>query len=392
MKDRLLYGNTYGAVEHSFDSNGREEFHFLQLRKIKNELTVEDSKSFLSIEDVINYLKKIRQVHLVLVINNNQVLSKSIPIVETKKDLVFKSAYPTLVRNDFHAQVAYSKSTSFISIARNQYLNQVVQEYSSKEIDILDVFLGNLSLLNIGELIEDANIYTSNAKILIENTYIEEIDGRKFHKEVYNINGLKIQNSYLLSLAAIVGFYIKGNIHFSNEYFKRFKEKRKFNIGYKLALGIIFSLVLINFLYFNNYNKKVNDLQQELELKKDVKVKLKKISVTLGKKRKLLSELENSSLISVSKYTDQIVQNIPESVVLKEINYQPIKGTLRKGKEVVFKEGEIEVKGVLNNYDEFTSWIDSIEQKKWISQLLKLATEKEKRKKGSSFHILIQLK
>ena len=392
MKDRLFFGNTFCAVEHSFDSVGNEEFHCLQLSKQKNELVLKNSESFNSLENLFSYLKEIKQEHLVLVVNNNQVLSKSIPFVEPNKELVFKNAYPTLVKSNFYAQVSYSNTNSFISIVRNDYVEKLVKEYQSNAIDVVDVLIGSLSVSAISDVIEETEVYTSNAKVTLLDKQIHVIENKSFDVSTYSINGLKIQSSYVLSLGAIVSFYLQKGVFFSENNVTQFKEKKTFNLGYKLVLGVVFLMVLVNFLFFSSYNKEVTKLQEQLEIKTGAKLRLKEISVSLEKKRKLLSELQNSSLFSVSKYADQIVEEIPNSVVLSEINYQPIEGTIRKEKEVKFKVKEIEIKGVLNNYNEFTSWIDKIEQKKWVNQLLELSTEKDKRKKNSSFHVLIRVK
>lgn len=392
MKDRLFFGNTYCAVEHSFDTDGKEEFHFLQLRKKKSELIIVEAKSFNSFEILLEYLNDKNHDNLVLVINNNQLLLKFIPVVESNKEIVFKSAYPTLTRSDFHSQIEYSKSKSVISIVRKDYLNKVIKEYTQSKIDVLDVFLGNLSITSFVEFLDNNEFYSSNSRISISDSTINEIILKQFRDDFYTINGLKIQNKYLLSFGAIVGFYLKNSIQYSDEYFQNFKEKKKFTIGYKLGLGVVFMLVLTNFLFFNNYNNKVNNLRQELELKEGVRNKFSELSKRLVKKRKLLSELTNSSLNSVSKFTDQIVLNIPQSIVLKEVNYQPLRGTIKKNKEVQFLVNEIEVKGILNSYDDFSRWIDDLEGKDWVLQLLDLVTEKEKRKVGSSFHVLIRIK
>ncbi len=392
MKDRLFFGNTFCAVEHSFDSEGKDQFHCLQLSKKKNELVLSNSDSFDKISELFSYVKSIKQEHVVLVVNNNQVLSKSISVIEPNSDLVFKNAYPTLSIKDFQLQVAYSENDSWISIVRESYIKELIAGYAQNDIIILDVLLGNMSITSITEMIDYNELFTSNSRIVLGNNKLESIENKRFNSYSYNVNGIKIHNSYILPLAGIVEFYLKKNVHFKEEYLSNFKDKKVFNLGYKIALGAIFTMVLINFLFFSNYNKKVSALQEELEIKKGAKNKLKEISVSLDKKRKLLSELQNSSLFSVSKYTDQIVSEIPKSVILNEINYQPIKGNLREGKETQFQIKEIEVKGVLNEYAEFTSWIDAIERKKWVNQLLELSTEKDKRKRNSNFHIVIRLK
>lgn len=392
MKDRLFFSNLFCAVEYTFDSDGIEQFHTLQLTKKKNELILTNSKTFTDVNSVFSHLKSIKQEHIVLVVNNNQVLSKSINIVEPNSNKVFKNAYPTLSYNDFYIQVAYSEHDSWISIVRNSYITQLVGEYAKHDISVLEVHLGNVSISSIVEMIDYKEVFTSNAMVTIDEGKLQAIKYKQFDSYNYAVNGIKFHSKYILSLASIVDFYIKKNQHFNPNYLSDYKDKKVFNLGYKLALGLIFTMVLVNFLFFNNYNKNVNSLEQELEIKRGAKTKLKAISINLNKKRKLLSELQNSRLLSVSKYSDQIVAEIPKSVLLTEINYQPIVGRIRKGKATNFNIKEIEVKGVLHNYVEFTRWIDNIERKPWVNQLVKLSTEKDKRKKSSNFDLIIRIK
>lgn len=392
MKDHLFFGNAFCAVEHSFDSEGNEVFYCLQLIKKKKELVVTNADSFFKLEDVFLHLKKINQSHLVLILNNKQVLSKEVNTIKDNATLMFKSAFPTLSLQNFYSQIEESPDTSFISIVRKNQVEELVDEYKDKSLVILDVFLGNLSSSSILSMIQSEKVFTSNSELIIDKDKIQTIETRKFNTSSYVINGLKINNAHLLSLGAIVNFYLYKNTNYKKDVVANFKDGKIFNLSYKVILGVIFLLVLINFLFFNSYNKEVNKLTSELEVKKGAKLTLKMLNENLDKKKKLLSELQNSFSYSVAKYSDQIVADIPKSIILKEINYQPLKGTLTEGKEAKFKIKVIEVKGSLHSYTEFTDWIDAIEKKKWVKKLLELTTGKDKRKNSSNFHILILIK
>ncbi|WP_075343319.1 hypothetical protein [Tenacibaculum agarivorans] len=391
LKDHLFFGNTYCAVEYSFDSEGNEVLYCLQLTKSKGELLLANSDKFFTTESLFEHLKKIDQKHLVVLLNNKQVLSKSVTTLDDNETRIFKSAFPTLSLQDFYLQIEESPNTSFISIVRQDYVQQILEEFNSNDLKVLDIALGNLSISSIIPMISSNDVFTSNAKLTLEQNAIQSIS-KHFQVNDYDINGLHITSEYLLSLGAIVNFYLYNTTQYKKELVSSFKDQKLFNLGYKVALGVIFILVLINFLFFNNYNTKVNQLSQELEIKKDAKLTLKKLNDNVTKKKKLVAELQNSSSFSVAKYTDQIVTSIPKSIVLTEINYQPLVGVLKEGKEAKFKGKEIEVKGVLNDYVEFTNWIDEIEKKEWVEKLLELSTEKEKRKKNTNFHLLILIK
>ncbi|WP_299627674.1 hypothetical protein [uncultured Tenacibaculum sp.] len=392
MKDRLFFGKTFCAVEFSFDAEGNEVYYSLQLLKKQKELEIKKSEQFTDLVALCKELKKDNQDHIVLVVNNKQVLSKNLDKLNDEKKVLFKRAYPSLSLNDFYVQITELLNHISISVIRESYIIELTKSFSNHQIEVLDIYLGNASFSSLANIVQESQVYTSNAKLKITEEKVESIESKSFESENYLINGLQINSKYILSLNAIVNFYLIKNVAYENSKLNDFKNRKIFNLGYKTVLGIIFMLVLANFMFFNNYNTKVNNLSQQLEVKKGVKLKLKKLKANVKKKQKLLAELQNSSSFSVSKYADQVVAEMPSSIILSDIIYQPLSRPLKKDKETNFKTKEIEIKGLLSDYVEFTEWIDGIEKKSWVKELSQLTTEKEKKKKNSNFHILIRVK
>lgn len=389
MKDRLFFGNTLSAVEYSFDQEGNEVFLYLQLERKKLELEVKESKKFVEKNELFDFINKTSQEHVVLVINNKHVLSKSIDIKNDNDAVVFKRAFSSLNINDFYQESLPLNEGTFLSVVRENYVKSLIKEFTSKKITVLDVLLGTTSIASLLSIISYENIFTSNTELLIDSGKMVSINSKRFVDCDYEINGLRISNQHVLSLSAIVNCYLNKTVNYKSDQYKEYIEKKKFNLGYKLVLGILFLLVLMNFIYFNSYSSEVNKFTEQLELKKNDKRKLLNLKEKVKKKRKLLSELQSSTSFSIAKYPDQIVYGIPKSVVLKVLLYQSLNKVLKKDKETNFNLKEIEVKGTFNNYIEFTSWIDNLERKAWVKELLELTTEKDKRKNNSNFHILI---
>ncbi|WP_442267058.1 hypothetical protein ACSIGC_04995 [Tenacibaculum sp. ZS6-P6] len=389
MKDRLFFGNTLSAVEYSFDQEGNEVFLYLQLERKKLELEVKESKKFVEKNELFDFINKTSQEHVVLVINNKHVLSKSIDIKNDNDAVVFKRAFSSLNINDFYQESLPLNEGTFLSVVRENYVKSLIKEFTSKKITVLDVLLGTTSISSLLSIISYENIFTSNTELLIDSGKMVSINSKRFVDCDYEINGLRISNQHVLSLSAIVNCYLNKTVNYKSDQYKEYIEKKKFNLGYKLVLGILFLLVLMNFIYFNSYSSEVNKFTEQLELKKNDKRKLLNLKEKVKKKRKLLSELQSSTSFSIAKYPDQIVYGIPKSVVLKVLSYQSLNKVLKKDKETNFNLKEIEVKGTFNNYIEFTSWIDNLERKAWVKELLELTTEKDKRKNNSNFHILI---
>ncbi len=390
LKDSLIYGKIYCAIEHSFNEEGNDIFFCLLISKNKNELIITKEETFHSIEKVISFLKNENQKHIVLIINNNQVLSKKITLVDTQ-EIAFKSSFSTLSREDFYTQIYNSNEETFISITRKSFLDTLIEKYSTDGISVLDFSIDSLSLNSISDIIVQKEIFTSNSKISLFDHQIKNITSKQYTSQFYDVNGLKIENKYILGLSTIVNFHLLKS-SFQTNIYSEFKDKKIFQLIYKTALITLFVVLLINFLTFNSYYNKTNTLNQRLLINKDTKQKFSELKNDLDKKKRLLNELQNSTSVSVSKYIDQIALNIPKSLTLGLINYQPLTSTLKKDKEVTFSDKIIEIKGTLKNNMEFSNWVDEMEVKDWIENISINSIEKNLKKKNSNFHLLITLK
>ncbi|CAL2079828.1 PilN domain-containing protein [Tenacibaculum sp. 190524A02b] len=392
LKERLLYGNTYCSVEHTITENGKEVFYVLLLTKKNKELVIKETADFYNQEEVINFLKENKQQHIVLVINNQQVLTKTVESVE-ESFKVLQRAYSNLNLKDFYSQIKTASNKSFVTLARKSYVDEVINSYQIKGITPLDFSLGNLSLFSLtGVFSNKESIYTSNAKVYLENNQLISIATKQFSEENYLVNGLTLKNNKLLTLGAIVDLYLSKQVYQGKERIDEFVSKTIFTKGFKVALIAFFVALLFNFIAFNSYYSKVQKLSDQLDLYRDNKEKLTSIQETVLEKKKFLQEIQNYSSTSYAKYIDQISNFVPASILLTEFNFQPFKATIKEGKEISNQLHQINIKGVLKKENEFSNWIDAIEKIDWVKEVSKLAIDNDKKNRFSKFNITITIK
>ncbi|CAL2107992.1 conserved hypothetical protein [Tenacibaculum sp. 190524A02b] len=392
LKERLLYGNTYCSVEHTITENGKEVFYVLLLTKKNKELVIKETADFYNQEEVINFLKENKQQHIVLVINNQQVLTKTVESVE-ESFKVLQRAYSNLNLKDFYSQIKTASNKSFVTLARKSYVDEVINSYQIKGITPLDFSLGNLSLFSLtGVFSNKESIYTSNAKVYLENNQLISIATKQFSEENYLVNGLTLKNNKLLTLGAIVDLYLSKQVYQGKERIDEFVSKTIFTKGFKAALIAFFVALLFNFIAFNSYYSKVQKLSDQLDLYRDNKEKLTSIQETVLEKKKFLQEIQNYSSTSYAKYIDQISNFVPTSILLTEFNFQPFTATIKEGKEISNQLHQINIKGVLKKENEFSNWIDAIEKIDWVKEVSKLAIDNDKKNRFSKFNITITIK
>jgi len=330
LKDSLLYRNTYCAIEFGIDALGKEQFTALTLRKKKGELYIKNKTTTKSVEDLINFLKQEKQQHTILIINNQQVLFK---VIEKNAKNPVVAAFPTINKKEFITEVKHSNEKSFIGIVRKRYAENIWTLFNEAGIIILDTVIGNLPVFALLDVLPGTeHIQTTHSQISIINQQVTSITNNVFSEESYQINGLELKNYEILSLGAMVSFYVNEQIQYSIKELETFKQQTIFAKGLKAGLALMFLILLVNFMFFSNYYRQIEKLQAEINIYSETKEALKKIASEVDKKKKLLQQIQNSGTSSLSKYTDQLIQEIPHSILLEEVNYQPFITTIKENK------------------------------------------------------------
>ena len=389
MRNRLLkYGSSFCAIEHANDA----VFLLIQLKKKKKELVILQEEKRTSLKSLFEVIGK--QKHVFLTINNEQVISKQIDFVHTDEERVVKAAFPNIVLQDFYFDVYQNDVISLVSICRKEVLDKIVQEYKEKGISVIDFSLGNIGIKSLMPFLDEERINTSNATVNIEGGKIQTIEKNEGISQSYQINGLEANNESVLSLAGVISYYSELNKEkkpSQKRLEKEYEQKRFFNLGIQVALGFLFTVLLINFLVFSSYRSEVGILKTELELNETYKKQLTSLNDVVSKKKKLVESITSASSSRIIWYVDQISKTVPNTLLLKEMNYQPIIGSIKEKKPIQFKTNLIEVQGVLKNDVDFNQWIAVLEGLKWIEKVSNVNYRIGKSKQ-TTFDFVIQIK
>lgn len=394
FKRLLTYGNTLCAVEHTVNNNV-EAFNLLKLKKEKKELKIIENKQLESLNSVFLNLKK--QQHIFLIINNQQVLFKELK-GKFKTDIsVIKSAFPSIKISDFYYQIASTTQKHFIAICRKSYVESVINKYQKNKISVIGFSLHNLSILELSPFIEQESITTSNAEIKLNNDLIESVQKKEVSTKNYYINNLELSNDFVLPLAGVLSYYLNTNqvngndTIYKNTLNQHYLNKRFFLLGVKGGLSVLFLILFTNFIVFSSLHKKASNLNNEVLIKSNQKNTLSKIKNRVDKKTKLVNGIYSISESNISWILNTIGQSVPNKIQLTKLEFQPIKNSIKEGKEIIVLNNKIKVKGISKSNDLFTNWISSLELKKWIEKVVVLNYGKGKTS-ISSFEFEITIK
>lgn len=370
MIEKFTYGKIFCAVEH-ITINSHEQINGLILSKNKKELVLDSNFEIDALEKISDRISP--KQHLFLIMNTNKVLFKSI---DERLEALFavQQAFPNLKLEDFYYETYVSSTKTFVAICRKVDVHKLLDSYTERKYTVIGFSLGNLGISMLEDFINHSKLSTSNAEIQFSEQKIASISLSSSEKESFNLNGLELTNNSILPFTGILNYYTNTSKTVSNfssviaELKGKFKQQHVFNLGLKISLATIFVLLLFSFLLFTNYTTKIEDLTTTLAVNKTQKSSLLKLTGEVQKKEKLIKDFSLASS-KASWYLDQIGEVVPDSVILSEIQWQPLSRNIKEDKPIETEQQRILIKGISTKGEDFSNWLSTLEQLDWVEKV-----------------------
>ena len=398
MKERLItylkYGNRFCGVEHT-QKNGKDFFYGLVLKRKKKQLDIEKSLETESVNELKSLIPKGRAVNLV--VNTNAVLTKRIQGNSKEIRKIVYEAFPNIKIEDFYFQIINSGRYGFVSICRKSYVNDLLNKYQAKGLLVMDFTLGNIICSTLVQFLNLSKIHSSNATIILENQKITDISLNDLeHRLNYTLNGLEVKSTELLSFASALNLLLKnqtvesGYNDLKKELSTTFNQKQFSDQFPKVGLGSLFIILLINFMFFNHYYNKVNTLKETALVVETSKAKMIELNEKVEKTEKMVNDVLKNSSSKSSFYVNDIINGLPDHILLKEFDYQPLLKRIREDKPIENQKNTIHISGLTYKQVLFSQWISLLENKPWIGSVNILSFE-DSNSKASSFMIRLNM-
>lgn len=394
VKTYLEYDNRFCGIEHT-SQNGKEVYFTTLLKKNKSALDIENVYEETSIQNIIPNLPK--KQHICLIVNNDNVLTKRIEGLETDTFKAVYKAFPNINLDDFYYEVIKQHKNLFVSICRKTYVDELINNYTQHGFSIINITFGNSIISGISSFLKDEKTTTSNAFVFFENQTISIIKKTEAdEKTKYNINGLEITNNHLLSSAGALNTLINNfnpTTNFDNlkiSLNSNYKQSQFYKIFIKFGLILILTMLLVNFFVFNHYFNKVKTLQQTSQINQTTKQKIITLNESVSKSQKMVEDMLKGNSSKSSFYVNTLVQSLPNSILLSELNYQPVIKRIKAEQQINIDVNSILLSGKSNNSDVFSNWLNEIENTNWINKVEILSYE-DFSKSSSKFSLKLSL-
>lgn len=374
-----------------YREEAREVYYLLKTKRKKNELKVVGKDVFYDFETLKTNIEATAPV--LLLIDGKGVLNKTIDINSDADNNWFKNIDVSIMQSTTYIQ----ENIRFLSFCRKEIVDKQIKHLIDHKIPVLAVYIGTLTSILLKNLIPSNTI--------VANTTLYEFKKEMVVKMSKSVNTeeelqYKIGNEFFSSwdvalYGAAVHFYIQDETLITDENNLIDKEeiyfKNAFNILGKTILIVFFSALLIsylatNFLIGQNNELKKNNVNNDLTHNEIQNLKNNK-----NERLKILHEMGYTSPHFISHYVYEIVNSVPEKIVLSNLNVFPLKKEIKENKKVEFIFNTIQIACTTKDEHLLNEWMQSIKKMNWVDKFEVLSLKRDKRN-TTSFEIKIVLK
>ena len=365
----LTYGKTFSAIE-VVSKEGEEYYFLVTSQKKKGEFV---DLAFTSIDSLESQVEK--KAHAQLIINTDQVLIERTKARDTDNAMV-SAAFPDLNISEFYYNIYISNDEAFIAICRKKEIDQIIANFNSSKIDAIGIFLGFGVIENILHLLGDDTYQTATYQLSLKDSAIMESVKLENHSQIeYEVDTISVPGNYLLPVAALIEYENSSESKNSNtevldqKLTDTFYQKTFFRKGATFIVIFLLVGLLINFLFYSNYFKEYNTLNEQVQLSENHLEQFQNRKAIVEQKEMQVNRILQGGTSYSSFYLNRIANSKPTTIQFTLLEFQPMLRGIRPDKPIEVATNQIVVSGQSDEKSEFSNWLDELDQMQWVSSV-----------------------
>jgi hypothetical protein len=393
----FLQGKLAAGIHLNVLADGKWLMHIVQLEERKGQISIVAKYSHvLSLDEAVSYVPV--SIPIILSVEGKGVIHRQIIADSNTPPLL--QVFPNARPEDFLVQAQHVNDNQLIvTLIRNETIVEILKAFKEKGFYLFNVFLGPFSLNGLWSLFDipqedyDIDFY----KISITGNVISSLETvpSRFPEKDFLIGGDKILSTLLIPYANAVTFFAKvpGTLSFSNDISRlsrdEFTYKKVFRLAAAGLLGLLFFILLVNYLLFDRFNSKY--IQSNLQYKSGLELvnKLENLKKELNLKEALIEEnglLANSRF---SFYADNIAARVPQQIMLTSVEINPVLSKPKTDKEFNINHNHIIIEGQCMFSLMLDEWMETLGKETWVKRMEVLQYKQEN--KGTPGEFIIQI-
>ncbi len=376
-KYKFIKGQAAFGVELVFST--KESYTLIALELASNKEGIEVSRRFLdtSLEEIKK--ENIKKLPIYFSVGGKGVIHKKVKTDDNiKHQELLNQVLPNASINDFYLQKSkLEEFECWVSVIRKDVLDKLIKKIEDLGLFGVQIYLGPFVLENTIPLLDKITLLTTSHELLIENNMIIQLDslGSVSNGEEYNLEGEIINSHELIAFGTALSHFIPPNGLTSIEASEVFEIQQEYyyknkyvTVGFAM-LVLFFVITIINMLIGNSYQDTNNELQYQVNSKKQYVDELAILREEFNIKEQFVQNSGVTQASKISFYADQIALSVPESIQLNQLFINPLTKRINKAEDIHFKYNKIKISGTVAKSIALNNWVKQLKKYEWTDDI-----------------------
>ena len=280
----------------------------------------------------------------------------------------FADAIPNINPKDFFSQTTeLDNQHVFVSLLRLKTIDQLIDDLNKRGILIRDIHLGFVNIARFKDVLEisSGKLNTSGQYIQIDNGQV--ISTGKTESAV-GTEGDVNNDLHSVALSSAICFFVGQVLGFENRPQKlvnNIKEviaQKITSLMLKYCLPVLMVLLLINFLLFDSYQKKIDHLSGTLGNASSLKGQIEQLKTTIKEEQNFIRQVSLHGNNQFAFFLDRISSLAVPSIRFEEFSINPIKKRIRDDEIIEYSGGRVVLRGTAKDEETFSGFLVKINQ------------------------------
>ncbi len=389
LKDIAFKGSKIAVIGVQFSSN-EVDYTYMLCQKEKQQLRVIEKEQGLDAETLFEKVPTKTPVFLCFM--GKGVLNKKVKDEVGYRDSVIFNAS----EEDFYFYEVKQEEDLYISMARRDQVDAVIEQFSEKKYSVVDLTIGPFIAVSLAPLFEkEHRLVAGNTVVSLDEGTIVGFESVK-DEEQRTVIGDEVLNAAHAPLfaASLHHFFPNPAIQFEydvlQEEVKEYRFKRGFELLGAITLIGFFAALLISYLMLNKYNEDALILENQIYQSEESYLQIQALVAEKANKEDVLRTTGFFNEKFISFLVQEVSMSIPSEMRLKKLEVFPLGNKIKDGELIAFDSKRIDIEGITTSNVAFNRWIKQMNRKDWVSKVDKIDLSSNRR--SNTFKVQIFIK
>ncbi|MGV8879638.1 MAG: hypothetical protein ACOH2A_11470 [Sphingobacteriaceae bacterium] len=315
-------------------------------------------------------------------LNGKGILHKQVAHTGEINATSFSKILPNASISDFYVQHFLSGTTSFVSVVRIAEANQLLKQFRDHGFEPLQLSLGAFPIETI---LPQLNVY--NGSLVFAGYHAERNEAGEWLSCRYQpgivaafpfkIEQELIEEKLLTAYAGAFQFLfgdrleiIQAVVPELDASYKKLRAVKKVKAAGMMVLGILFSMLLINFLAFFYLDSANSKLAAQVTRSAQSRLDFGQTESQIKTKEDILTGLGWDGGVDKAFILDQLAASLPPEITWEVVSLNPVDLTAgRNLRTLIFADRQIHITGFAGGMLPVNEWMAGLKGKSWLKSV-----------------------